>query len=148
MQLEIKKALPEEYDKILFFYYSLIDSLEGTKYHPMWAKDIYTAPEELRAVVEAGELYYYKEVQWPTQLTQDEFMVIHMLGVHGDFAGRGLAKEMVRFALELAKTAGMKAVRLDVLKGNLPAEKLYEGEGFTLVDTVKLFYEDTGRVDF
>ena len=41
MQLEIKKALPEEYDKIRFFYYSLIDSLEGTKYHPMWAKDIY-----------------------------------------------------------------------------------------------------------
>ena len=75
-------------------------------------------------------------------------MVIHMLGVHGDFAGRGLAKEMVRFALELAKAAGMKAVRLDVLKGNVPAEKLYEGEGFKLVDTAKLFYEDTGRVDF
>ncbi len=71
-----------------------------------------------------------------------------MLGVHGDFAGRGLAKEMMRFALELAKTAGMKAVRLDVLRGNVPAEKLYEGEGFTYVDTIKLFYEDTGRVDF
>ena len=168
MQLGIKKALPEEYDKIRFFYYSLIDALEGTKYHPMWQKDIYPAPEELRAVVEAGETYYlladgriaaamavnqkcndeYKEVQWPTELSQNEFMVIHMLGVHGDFAGRGLAKEMVHFAIELAKTAGMKAVRLDVLKGNLPAEKLYEGIGFTHVDTVKLFYEDTGRVDF
>ncbi len=42
----------------------------------------------------------------------------------------------------------MKAVRQDMLKGNVPAEKLYEGEGFTYVDTVKLFYEDTGRVDF
>ena len=97
MKLEIKKARPEEYDKIRYFYYSLIDALEGTRYHPKWQRDVYPAPEELRAAVEA---------------------------------------------------VGMKAVRLDVLKGNLPAEKLYEGEGFTYVDTVKLFYEDTGRVDF
>lgn len=165
---EIHKARPEEYDKIRYFYYSLIDALKGTKYHPKWEKDIYPAPEELRAVVEAGELYYlvadgriaaamavnqkcndeYKDVQWPVKLAQDEFMVIHMLGVHGDFAGRGLAKEMVRFAIEYAKKTGMKAVRLDVLKGNVPAEKLYEGIGFEHVDTVKLFYEDTGRVDF
>ena len=164
MQMAIKKALPEEYDKVRLFYYSLIDSLEGTRYHPMWAKDIYPAPEDLRAAAEAGELYYlladgriaaamavnqkcndeYKEVQWPAQLTQDEFMVIHMLGVHGDFAGRGLAKEMVHFALELAKTAGMKAVRLDVLRGNVPAEKLYEGEGFTYVDTVNCFMRIQG----
>ena len=167
-KLEIRKALPEEYDKVRYFYYSLIDALEGTRYHPKWQKDVYPAPEELRAVVEAGELYYgvadgriaaamavngkcndeYRDVRWPTELAQGEFMVIHMLGVHGDFAGRGLAKEMVRYAIGLAKAAGMKAVRLDVLKGNLPAEKLYEREGFAYVDTVKLFYEDTGRVDF
>ena len=42
----------------------------------------------------------------------------------------------------------MKAVRLDVLKGNVPAERLYKGMGFHYVSTVKLFYEDTGRVDF
>ena len=168
MQMEIRKVRPEEFDKARYFYYSLIDALEGTRYHPKWQRDVYPAPEELRAVVEAGELYFgeidgriaaamavnqkcndeYKEVQWPTKLTQSEFMVIHMLGVHGDFAGRGLAKELVRYAVELARAAGMKAVRLDVLKGNVPAEKLYEGEGFTHVDTVKLFYEDTGRVDF
>ena len=71
-----------------------------------------------------------------------------MLGVHSDFAGQGLAKEMVRFAIGTAKTAGMKAIRLDVLKGNVPAERLYEDLGFIYVDTLKLFYEDTGRVDF
>ena len=42
----------------------------------------------------------------------------------------------------------MKAIRLDVLKGNAPAERLYTSLGFVYVDTLKLFYEDTGRVDF
>ena len=42
----------------------------------------------------------------------------------------------------------MKAVRLDVLKGNVPAERLYKDMGFRYVDTLQLFYEDTGRVDF
>ena len=46
------------------------------------------------------------------------------------------------------RACGMKALRLDVLTGNVPAEKLYEGAVFRYVDTVKLFYEDTGRVDF
>ena len=59
----------------------------------------------------------YDEAVWPTELNHTDFMVIHMLGVHGDFAGQGLAKEMVRFAIWTAKTAGMKAIRLDVLKG-------------------------------
>ena len=31
---EIRKALPEEYDKVRYFYYSLIDALEETRYHP------------------------------------------------------------------------------------------------------------------
>ena len=45
----ISKATPEEYYFVRHFYHSLIDALEGTKYHPMWQKDIYPAPEELCA---------------------------------------------------------------------------------------------------
>ena len=167
-EIIIKKASPEEYDTVRSFYHSLIDALEGTKYHPKWQKDIYPAPDDLKSAIEADELYIgrvgdriaaamvlnqkcnpeYNDVKWPTELARTEFMVIHMLGVHSDFAGRGLAKEMVRFAVGTAKAAGMKAVRLDVLKGNIPAERLYSSLGFIYVDTIKLYYEDTGRVDF
>ena len=90
----------------------------------------------------------YADVSWSQELTGEEFVVIHMLGVHSRCAGKGFAKEMVRYAIGLAKEWGMKAVRLDVLKGNVPAERLYEGLGFVYVDTIRLFYEDTGRVDF
>ncbi|MBR2256821.1 MAG: GNAT family N-acetyltransferase [Blautia sp.] len=164
----ISKASPKEYDSIRLFYHSLIDALEGTRYHPKWQKDIYPAPEDLRGAVLAGELYIgrvdsrmaaamvlnqkcnpeYADAAWRTFLNPSEFMVIHMLGVHRDFAGQGLAKEMVRFAIEKAKAWGMKAIRLDVLKGNAPAERLYPAMGFVYVDTIQLFYEDTGRADF
>lgn len=164
----ISKAFPEEYDSVRLFYHSLIDAMEGTTYHPKWQKDIYPAPESLRLAVEAGELYIgwvdgrmaaamvlnqkcnpeYEEAAWPTPLNRAEFMVIHMLGVHRDFERQGLAKEMVRFAISTAKNRGMKAIRLDVLKGNVPAERLYPALGFNLVDTIQLIYDDTGRADF
>lgn len=55
---------------------------------------------------------------------------------------------MVRFALAFAKQTGMKTVRLDVWKGNLPAEKLYESSGFKCVAITPMYYEDTGWTDF
>ena len=164
----ISKAVRNEYESVRSFYHSMIDAMEGTKYHPKWQKDIYPAPEDLRDAIDKGELYIgrvgeriaaalvlnqqynpeYEDIVWTKPFDRSEFMVIHMLGVHSDFAGKGLAKEMVRFAIETAGAAGMKAIRLDVLKGNVPAERLYPARGFSYVDTIKLFYEDTGRVDF
>ena len=164
----ISKAARDEYESVRFFYHSMTDALEGTKYHPKWQKDIYPAPEDMRDAIDRGELYIgrvgeriaaamvlnqqynpeYEDIVWTRPFDRSEFMVIHMLGVHNDFAVRGLAKEMVRFAIETAGAAGMKAIRLDVLKGNVPAERLYPAMGFSYVDTIKLFYEDTGRVDF
>ena len=90
----------------------------------------------------------YYEAAWPTILKPTEFMVIHMLGVHNDFAGQGLAKEMVRFAIATAKSAGMKAIRLDVLEGNTAAERLYEGCGFRRMTSLPMYYEDTGWANF
>lgn len=166
--MDITKASPAEYEAVRQFYHSLIEALDGLPYHPMWQKDVYPAPEALQTALRDGELYTgrtegriaasmvvnqrcnpeYREAAWPEELSPSEFMVIHMLGVHHDFAGRGFAKEMVHYAIKQAEEAGMKAIRLDVLTGNVPAEKLYTGMGFSYVDTLKLFYEDTGRVEF
>jgi ribosomal protein S18 acetylase RimI-like enzyme len=41
----------------------------------------------------------------------------------------GLAREMVQYAIDLAKRNGKRAIRLDVLRGNLPAEKMYTSLG-------------------
>lgn len=56
--------------------------------------------------------------------------------------------EMVQYAIDLAKRNGKHAIRLDVLHGNLPAEKLYTSLGFRYADALKLYYECTGWADF
>ena len=89
----------------------------------------------------------YKKAAWKVDLAPDEILVIHLLGVH-DFTGHGFSKEMVRYAFALAQRTGVKAIRLDMLKGNLPAEQLYESLGFEYTTTLPMFYEDTGWVDF
>lgn len=157
-----------DWQEARLFYHAVIDAMQGANYHPMWQKDIYPSSEEIQTAVKAGTMYLgmadgeiacamvlnqscnpeYEDTHWSMDLTHDEFMVIHMLCVHPRFSGQGYAKELVRFALETAKAEGMKAVRLDVLKGNLPAEKLYPSCGFQYVDTIKMFYEDTGWMSF
>jgi len=53
-------------------------------------------------------------------------------------------------AMRLAKElqADMAILRLDVLSGNLPAEKLYLGLGFYRVSGARMFYPDTGWTEF
>lgn len=74
--------------------------------------------------------------------------VIHALGVLTTFQGKGIAGAMVKKAIEIAEETDQKAIKLDVLYGNLPAEKLYIKHGFKYVDTISMFYEDTGWTDF
>ena len=74
--------------------------------------------------------------------------MIHALGVHPDFQGKGCAKAMVRKAITIAGETGMKAIRLDVLAGNIPAENLYQGMGFQYLTSVQMYYEDTGWAAF
>jgi len=166
--MQIRQAERTEYEAVRRFYHAVIDAMEGAEYKPAWQKDVYPEPEFLRASIERGELWLgeedgktvaamvlnhdcnegYAMVAWPHEAPPEEILLIHALCVHPDFGGRGYGGELVRFAQELARTEGMKLMRLDVLRGNLPAEKLYPACGFQLVDTVTLFYEDTGWTEF
>lgn len=90
----------------------------------------------------------YRKHRWKNAIPDREILVIHALGVRPDLSMRGIGRAMVRRAIELAGEKGMKAVRLDVLKGNLPAERLYAGAGFTHEGDLRMYYEDTGWTDF
>lgn len=164
----IRKAGTDEYPDVRGFYHSLIDGLKGLPYGAGWIKDIYPSPEFLMGSIRDGDLFLgieegeivasmvlnhecndgYREFQWPTVAEDSEVTVIHALGVHPSRAGKGYAKQLVRFAVDTARRSRQKAIRLDVLKGNLPAERLYTSMGFRLLHTLPMYYEDTGWTDY
>lgn len=166
--LQIRQANHDDYNRIREFYYSLIDAIENEEYKPGWKKDTYPKQEFLLKSIEDKELYVgeveeqmvscmvanhnynseYNSVKWAVEAKDTELLVIHALGVHPAFSGRGIAKQMIQKAIETAREKNMKTIRLDVLDGNLPAEKTYIKAGFVYRDMVRMFYEDTGWTNF
>ena len=55
--MTITKVLPEEYQEVRSFYHTVIDSFQDAAFHPMWKKDIYPSPEELRDAIAEGSLF-------------------------------------------------------------------------------------------
>lgn len=166
--LHIRQAREEEFQRVRAFYHALIDMMQSAEYKPAWEKEVYPSDEYLLESIADQTLYIgewdgeiaaamivnhksnegYLSVTWGVDAAEGEVIVIHALGVLPACGGRGFAKAMVKKAIALARANAQKAIRLDVLAGNLPAEKLYAGLGFQYRDTVTMFYEDTGWTDF
>ncbi len=166
--LDIRKAERTELDKTKEFYYQLIDEMQFSEYKTAWQKGIYPSDEMLINALNDKELFIgslddkiicamivnhkfndeYNQVKWSAKANEDEVMVIHALGVIPSYSGNGYAKQLVTHAIEYAKSENQKAVRLDVLSGNLPAERLYTKAGFEFREEVKMYYEDTGWTKF
>ena len=166
--MQIRRAAPEEFDAVRQFYHSLIDAVQNRVNTVGWQKDVYPAPDFLRRSLAAGQLYLVEEGErlagamvanhetnesypsgvWQIEAAPREILVIHALGVHPDFERRGFGRALVGRAVELARSSGMKALRLDVLAGNTAAERLYESCGFCRMASLPMYYEDTGWTDF
>ncbi len=166
--MTISRAEIKEYDAVRLFYHSLIDGLKDSQCLVGWKKDIYPSPSFLMDSISGNELFLcrdddeivaamvlnhrcneeYKKYRWENETDNSELLVIHALGVHPAHSGKGYAKALVQEAIDIARETGMKAIRLDVLEGNYPAEKLYAGFGFQYKTTLQMFYEDTGWKNF
>ena len=157
-----------EFRLVREFYDSIIDAMEDAPYHPAWKKGVYPSNEELAAAIRKEQLYLltldwstlgamivnqqhnegYRQIVWPSGADPDEALVIHALGVHPAYQRHGCGKSMVEWVINHARLNGYKVVRLDVLKGNLPAERLYESLGFQKAADIPMYYPDTGWTNF
>jgi len=166
--IEIRIANDKEYEQVRDFYYLLIDAMRDQEYKPGWKRDVYPTQDFLIGSIKNKELFVgeyngnivscmvvnqeyndgYKKIQWSVDAKDSEIFVIHALGVLPSFSGRGIAKQMVRKVIEVAQGNSIKAIRLDVLKENTPAERAYTKMGFAYIDTIQMFYEDTGWTDY
>ena len=166
--MELRTANENEWKKVKAFYWQLIEQMDSALYKPGWKKGIYPTDEFLMDSIRNKELYVllsesnhmasmilnhkctdgYEKIHWNITATPQEITVVHALGVLPDYQGHGIAKLMVQEAIRTAKENGQKAVRLDVLSTNIPAQKLYSDMGFNYMDTIQLFYEDTGSTNY
>ena len=164
----IKKANPDQFPDVREFYYAVIDGIGDSGDSAGWKKDIYPTQESLFEYIRSGELHIavedgliigamalnhqyndeYRTVQWPVQAEDSVVTVIHILAVHPEYTRKGYAKKLVRYAIDHARDNGQRVIRLDVLKGNIAAKKLYISMGFRYVDTLPIFYEDVGWTEF
>jgi ribosomal protein S18 acetylase RimI-like enzyme len=55
---------------------------------------------------------------------------LHHFGIHHDYQGKGLSKELLKASLERAKSFGMQ-IKLEVHRDNARALNLYKNAGFT-----------------
>lgn len=168
VEMKIRIAKPSEFENIRSFYHKVIDLMQDAEYKPAWEKGVYPSDAYLRESIDNGELWVceyegehaaamivnhkcneeYKSVKWSVDADVSEFLVVHALCVLPTLQGKGIAGALVRKVIEIAKNTYQKVVRLDVLEGNIPAERLYLKHGFQYVDTLQMFYEDTGWTAF
>ena len=53
----IRKAVPEEAQSVLGFYYNLIDTMKDRPIRPTWTRDVYPVLDDIREAAENGWLH-------------------------------------------------------------------------------------------
>lgn len=149
-------------------YDAIIDQTADMAVYARWKKDIYPTADMMKQYINDGAMYLlmsgsnvagsmaitmeqgedYHDIHWNIENGDDEVAVIHMLGVNPAYQKIGVGELLIDEAIRLAKDCGKKAIRLDALATNIPAQHLYTKKGFQYIDKKNLYAENTGWTDF
>jgi len=148
--MELIKCDDSHREAVTELYHRSIEYLESTVNYPKWNPG-HPSDKGVRKAIENGTQYVcldngeavgalvlsedpegcYEAGEWSIDLERGEFLIIHVLAVDPDKGQRGIGGFMVERCIDIARRGGYKAIRLDVVPGNIPAEKLYAKYGFT-----------------
>ena len=158
----VRIARPDEFEQVAALYDEMVADIEHSAFDPHWNRENHPSDAFLRQAIEREQLIVcehdselagalvldeggaegYEEAPWPTDAESGEASVVHVLCTLPRFQGKGLARALLKGAIDTARQRGRRCVRLDILPDNLPAQKLYESEGFIRVADVVLTYPD------
>jgi len=162
--IKIRKAVEEDLDDIEKLYEDICDYLDAHKNYPGWRKGIYPARRDAEDGLKKNALYAvwigkkiagavmlkheqedgYQNGKWLAEDDDEHIYVVYTLAVHPDFLKCGIGTELLAFAEGVAREERCVSIRLDVVKGNIPAERLYQKCGYRFAGTVSLGYEAFG----
>lgn len=139
------------------FYHKAVAYLQTHINYPVWSSE-HPSDESIKEAIRRGEQYIcmegdaiigalllsefpdgdYEAGNWSRDLKEGEYLSVHVLAVSADCYQRGVGSFMVRECIAIARAKGYKAVRLDIVPSNTPAERLYKKNGFVYAGTVDL----------
>lgn len=166
--LELIRAEKTDFERLRAFYQSVIDNTGTMSVYARWIYGLHPDDELLQRYIGDGVLYYtesegeilsaaaleplqgedYHGTGWGEDLSDGEVLTVHILCVAPAHQKQGIARQTMEAAVRLGKKQGKKAVRLDALQSNLPAQRLYEGMGFVRRDTKHWYACNVGWTDF
>jgi ribosomal protein S18 acetylase RimI-like enzyme len=149
-------------------YINVIENTPEIDKTARWVYGKHPTDEGLRSYIENGEMFLltdrdtvagmvaivmhqgtdYEDIPWAEKLENDQVATLHLLAVCPDYRGRALGNTILELAGELAKQQGKKALRLDVLESNLPAQRMYEKAGYEYRGKQRWYAENTGWTNF
>ena len=152
MSIEIRLAEAGEIDEIYDFYKEVCKELEGAKYSPLWQIGFYPCIADIENHINNKNMYIAitdgRIASVMATVNHGDYSSLHLFAVHSDFRNQHLGKQMMNKLFEIAKERENNKIMLDVVKGNLPAEKLYQKMGFEYIREKTEYIERVGNVDF
>ena len=166
--LRLKEVSIKDLDQIRTLYWRLLDSSPKYGQILQWKKNIYPNDDDWNSYIVKGEMYLilkdvdvigavavtnaqskeYGKIQWKVKVDDQDVAVVHLLMVLPEYQGDGAATAALDEIIKLAADKKKKAVRLDAIGTNVPAQKLYEKYGFINCGTAQEYYESTGETEF
>lgn len=166
--MKIIQAQASDFPRISLFYRDVIDHTEHMAQYGHWIYGLHPNDEMIRKYILEGNMYVFEEegslmaaaaltpnqgedyhdTEWAVSLGDEEVAVVHLLCVEPRRQKQGIARKLMEEFLQLAKSHGKRAVRLDALTCNLPAQHLYEAIGFNRRGQQRWYTENLGWTDF
>jgi len=148
--LRLREASVRDIDQIRTLYWRLLDSSPKYGQVLQWKKNIYPNDDDWKAYIVKGEMYLilqdvdvigavavmnaqskeYGKIHWKVRADDQDAAVVHLLMILPEYQGDGAATAALDEIIKLAAGKKKRAVRLDAIGTNVPAQKLYEKYGF------------------
>ncbi len=165
---EMRLVLTDDFDTVKSKYIDVIENTPKIHRHAHWEYGKHPSDELLKFYIDRGEMYFlsegeniagmtvismcqgddYRNISWQEDLKNDEVATLHLLAVCPAYRGKSLGITILEKAIDIAVRNGKKALRLDALKTNLPARRMFERAGFSYRGERRAYADHTGFLDF
>lgn len=166
--MEWIRAGKNDFEAVAAFYRHVIDHTEHMDIYARWIYGQHPSDKMIMDYITSGFMYMMKEsekitavsavadrqeanyrpVAWGIDTADDEVAVLHILCTDPYRTGEGIGTRMLEAIYENAKRDGKKAVRLDTFAANLPAQHLYEKNGYIKRGNTFWNVDDLGIEEF